>query len=155
MNRNIALTCLILVALSTNGFAQDVEKDVMSSIDLFFEGFAEGDTTKMWTVTDRGARLVITTFDEDNSPVMRPITMDQFMAFIASPREEEIIETYWNPDIFVHDNLATVWLDYNLWVGERIDHCGKDAFQLARDSVNWKIIAIADTQRFTGCEPYK
>lgn len=79
--------------------------------------------------------------------------MTQFMEFMAGPRPEKIVETYWNPRIVIHDNLATVWLDYNLWIGDKIDHCGKDSFQLARFDSGWKIIAVADTQRTTGCEP--
>lgn len=125
----------------------------MQPIHTFFEGFAVGDTTKMWSVTDRDARLVITSYTEDGAPAIRPITMTEFMDFMARPREEKIVETYWNEEVASHDNLATVWLDYNLWVGDNIDHCGKDAFQLARFDSGWKIIAIADTQRKTGCKP--
>jgi hypothetical protein len=38
-------------------------------------------------------------------------------------------------------------MSYNFYVGSRLDHCGEDAFQLARTPGGWKIIAIADTQR--------
>ncbi len=52
----------------------------------------------------------------------------------------------------VEDNLATVWLAYDFFVGDELDHCGEDTFQLARTSLGWKIIAIADTRRDEGCE---
>ena len=144
---------LTLFCLIGNVHAQSSAEEIMKPIHIFFEGFAEGDTTLMWSVTDRDARLMITGFDEDGGPQIRPIPMTQFMQFIAQPQEEKIVETYWNEQIEYHDNLATVWLDYNLWVGDKIDHCGKDAFQLARFKSGWKIIAIADTQRKTGCKP--
>ena len=51
------------------------------------------------------------------------------------------------------DNLATVWVDYNFYVDDAIDHCGEDAFQLFRAPNGWKIIAVADTQRTEGCGP--
>ena len=146
---------LLVFGLSSHAYAQATFGDIMEPIDVFFEGFAEGDTTKMWTVTERSARLMITDFDEAGAPRVRPIPMAQFMEFMARPREQRILETYWNPRMTIHDNLATVWLDYNLWIGDTIDHCGKDAFQLARYASGWKIIAIADTQRKTGCEPRK
>jgi hypothetical protein len=144
---------LIAYCLCGSAYGQATYSEIMAPIDTFFEGFAVGDTTKMWSVTERDARLMITDFNDAGAPRIRPITMKQFMEFMAQPREQRILETYWNPRITIHDNLATVWLDYNLWVGDKIDHCEKDAFQLARYESGWKIIAIADTQRKEGCVP--
>ena len=56
-----------------------------------------------------------------------------------------------DPEIRIEDNLAAVWLEYAFYVGDRLDHCGEDHFQLARTTEGWKIIAIADTQRSSGC----
>ena len=144
---------IVLIGMTESAQAQATYSEIMEPIDIFFEGFALGDTAKMWSVTERDARLMITDSDESGAPRIRPIPMNQFMEFMAQPRDQEILETYWNPRITIHDNLATVWLDYNLWVGDKIDHCGKDSFQLARYTSGWKIIAIADTQRKTGCKP--
>ena len=46
-------------------------------------------------------------FNEAGAPRVRPIPMTQFMEFMARPREQKILETYWNPRITIHDNLAT------------------------------------------------
>ena len=59
----------------------------------------------------------------------------------------------WNPEIRIEDNLAAVWVEYNVWGGDTIDHCGTDHFQLFRSTEGWKMIAIADTQQRTGCTP--
>ena len=125
--------------------------DIMAAIDTFFEGFAAGDSTMMYSVVDRESRLVITADDKDGNPTMTPLRMQDFIPIIIRPREEKIRETYWAPEIRVEENLAAVWLKYNLWIGDRIDHCGNDHLQLFRSTDGWKIIAIADTQLRDGC----
>jgi hypothetical protein len=37
-----------------------------------------------------------------------------------------------NPVIRVDGALASVWIEYSLYVGERFVHCGVDAFHLVR-----------------------
>lgn len=149
------LTGLLLYCSPGKALAQSEadETAIMASIATFFDGFKEKDAVKMQSVTDPGARLVITASDSSGNPVMRPVSMDEFYGFITQSTAR-IVETYWNPEIYVNDNLASVWIDYNLWVDNRIDHCGKDNFQLFRSQEGWKIIAIADTQRKVGCKPH-
>ena len=160
MTRRLLLLGIFLglsagTAFSQVGLVRDSEtKLVRQAVKIFFDGFAKQDTSLMMMVTEPGTRLVVTSFSEYDEPVVRPISMEEFLAFIARPQEEKIVETYRNEKVVLHDNLATVWMDYNLWIGDRIDHCGKDSFQLAKDPGGWKIIAIADTQRKTGCEPF-
>jgi len=146
------LLSLLLALPVVAAVGQTPEDEVVGVIETFFEGFAAQDSTVMRSVSDADGRLVITTSDESGNPVVRPIPMTEFVRLISRREGPPIVETWWNPDVFIHDNLATVWLDYNLWVGDRIDHCGKDTFQLARTADGWTIIAIADTQRREGCE---
>jgi hypothetical protein len=49
------------------------------------------------------------------------------------------------------DGLATVWMDYTFYLGGKKSHCGVDAFFVAKEGTEWKIIAIADTRRRDGC----
>jgi len=152
---SLLIALVVLLITSTPVFAQSTDHDdVMAAIDTFFEGFAAGDSTMMYSVVDRTSRLVITSNDEDDNPAMRPISMKEFIAIMVRPRDEKIRETYWAPEIRVEQNLAAVWLEYNLWVGDRIDHCGSDHIQLFRSNEGWKIIAIADTQLREGCEAH-
>lgn len=128
------------------------EEAILEAIKTFFDGFAAQDSTQMWSVTERGARLVMTSSSDDGSPMMRSVTMTQFMDFVVNHEGEPMVETYWDPQIRVEDNLATVWIRYNFYVGETLDHCGEDTFQLFRSAEGWTIIAVADTQRRAGCE---
>lgn len=152
----LAATFLILtsdgmvLAQEQDAAMQDAA-DVIGVIDTFFDGFARQDSLQMASVMEPGARLVVTTQASDGPPIIRPIPMERFIPLVANRKGAPIEETIWNRQVEVTDNLATVWVHYNLWVGDTIDHCGRDAFQLARFPDGWKIIAIADTQRREGC----
>ena len=152
----LLLSFLFVAASSVQISAQPTadEEAVLGAIKTFFDGFAAKDSTAMQSVSDPEGRLVVTSFNQGGNPTMRSFPMDQFIRLVASRDGAPIREEYWDPVVFIHDNLATVWTDYNLWVGEEIDHCGKDSFQLFRSTTGWKIIAIADTQRREGCIPH-
>lgn len=126
---------------------------VIDVVEGFFDAFNTQDLEGMQSQWVPGGRLVVTAFDDLGNPTTRVIDNDQFLPQIANRQGPPIAETIWNPQVTVHDNLASIWVDYNLWVGDTIDHCGKDNFQLARTTEGWKIIAVADTQRPTGCQP--
>lgn len=143
------VTSLLLAPSLT---AQDQqEKDVLDVIAVMFEGLAERDTAKMRTTVEPGARLVLT-FDREGQPAYRAVSIDDFLASIGNQAGPAIEEKYQDPEVRIHDNLATVWVSYTFYVNGEISHCGEDAFQLARGADGWKIIAIADTQRREGCD---
>jgi len=58
-----------------------------------------------------------------------------------------------NPVIHVDANLATVWVDYWFFAGDRLSHCGVDAFQLTKHSGAWRIFSVVDTRRTQDCAP--
>jgi hypothetical protein len=72
--------------------------------------------------------------------------MTSFMESVskASGKLDERISS---PEVRVADNLATVWARYELYVNDKYNHCGIDAFQLVKTDIGWKISAIADTRR--------
>jgi Putative lumazine-binding len=57
------------------------------------------------------------------------------------------------PTVQVNGDLASVWVDYWFFAGERFSHCGVDAFVLARQAGAWKILSVADTRQREGCRP--
>ena len=148
------LTCLAVSLLFTpTVVAQgNREEAVLDVIAVMFEGLAERDTAKMRTTFEPGARLVLT-FNREGQPGYRAISVDDFLASIGNEAGPPIEEQYRDPEVRIHDNLATVWVTYTFLVNGEISHCGEDAFQLARGAEGWKIIAIGDTQRQEGCGP--
>ena len=153
----LLLPCLLLLSvLPTQTKAQKSDREaVFAALEGFFEGFAEQDSTKMFTYMEKGGRLVLTSNDPNGNPTMREFGAEEFVGMLMQPRPQPIKETISNPEIRIVDNLAAVWIDYNLWVGDQIDHCGVDHFQLFRSPTGWKIIATADTQKQSGCAPFE
>jgi len=137
---------------SDEGF--DDMSRVLAAVQKLFDGVTAKDGEAMRAVLDRDARLVRTE-TRDGVPRTRPMSAGDFVARVLE-NTATLREKIWNPEVRVADNLATVWVPYAFYVGDRLMHCGEDAIQLAKTDLGWpgwKIIAMADTQRTEGCDP--
>jgi CubicO group peptidase (beta-lactamase class C family) len=126
---------------------------VLAAVQKLFDGVTAKDGEAIRAVLDRDARLVRTEA-RDGAPRTRPMSAGDFAARILEHDGPALREKIWDPEVRVADNLATVWVPYAFYVGDRLTHCGEDAIQLAKTDLGWpgwKIIAIADTQRTEGC----
>jgi hypothetical protein len=158
MRRCILPIAIVLASLSTAAppaKAQNkspAEREVLAVVNKLFEGMRTKDTAMMRALFDTSARLV-TTATRDGQPVVRETKVTNFLASIGrSAATDTLIETIYNPEVRVEDNLATVWVAYDFHVNSRFSHCGYDAMQLARGPQGWRIIALADTQKREGCK---
>lgn len=150
MQKTLLGCALLPLAVAPLHAQTDDAADIMSSIKIMFDGLAARDTAMMSSVLDPEARLVQTS-TRDGQPQYRSTDMAGFLAAIHNPDGPSIREDYWDPQVVVHDNLATVWVSYRFYVDGQVSHCGEDTFQLARRASGWVIVAIADTQRREGC----
>ena len=81
-------------------------------------------------------------------------TVAEFLSRISADQGPPLRETIAAPEVRIADDLASVWAPYVFHVGEKLSHCGEDAFQLARTDrgwPGWKIVAVAYTRRTEGC----
>ncbi len=148
--RIVIVTGLITLSLTPAAAAQtDDEASVLVAIKTMFDGLAARDTALMSSVLDPTTRLVQTS-TRDGEPSYRSVGMDRFLGGIGGDGPS-IREDFFNPQIVIHDNLATVWVDYTFYIDGEVSHCGEDTFQLARRATGWIIVALADTQRREGC----
>ncbi len=58
-----------------------------------------------------------------------------------------------NPVVQVNANLASIWVDYWFFAGDRFSHCGVDAIHLVKQDGAWRIFSIVDTRQTEGCPP--
>jgi hypothetical protein len=133
----------------------DEKSRVVAAVQKLFEAVTAKDRDQMLSVLDRNARLVRTE-TRDGRPQTRPMSADAFVSRVVGHDGPPLREKIWNPEVRIADNLATVWVPYAFYVGERFTHCGEDAIQLAKTDLGWpgwKIVAMADTQRTEGCNP--
>jgi CubicO group peptidase (beta-lactamase class C family) len=128
---------------------------VVAAVQKLFDAVTAKDGEALRSVLDPAARLVRTE-SRKGAPQTRPMSAADFVNRILEHEGPPLREKIWDPEVRVADNLATVWVPYAFYVGEKLMHCGEDAIQLARMEGSWpgwQIVAIADTQRTAGCSP--
>ena len=89
---------------------------------------------------------------KDTDGSVRVLTSEQFSAMLGNLARGRYREEIKDIEIKIDDYLASAWVDYELYVDGKYDHCGVDAFQLHYDGSSWKILQIADTRR-DDCTP--
>lgn len=123
---------------------------VKATVEGLFDAMRAADSTAARSLFHADARL-ISVESATAGEVVRVGSIDRFIAAIGG--EHELWdERIWNTEVRIDGALATVWTDYAFYVGDRLSHCGVDAFQLVRSPEGWKILQIADTRRTESCE---
>ena len=150
MRRLVVLAFLAVVAAPEAIDAQSTESDVMAVITSLFDGMRAGDSAAVRAAFAGDARLM-TAFERDGVPTLRVGSLEQFIALVGSPHDEEWDERIWGTEVRIDGLLATVWTNYAFHLGEKLSHCGVDAFQLVRGEHGWQIVHLIDTRRTAGC----
>jgi hypothetical protein len=84
----------------------------------------------------------------------RPVqfsAVDGWLKSIGAAKPGSLEERLFDPEVRVDDGLASIWIQYTFLIDGKVSHCGVDAIQLVRTGEGWKITALADSRRTTGC----
>jgi Neuraminidase (sialidase) len=141
---------LFLVAPLAAASAQSPEAEVIAASQKVFDAMRTHDTTLLNSVLDRDAAFITVRTNQQGKVVLRRAAAKEFIDAVGSAKEAWN-ETIVDPEVRIDGDLATVWAYYDFKAGDRFSHCGFDAFQLARLDGAWKVVAVSDTQRRTGC----
>ena len=154
--RSIFLTlCLFVVAPITSAQPTDATQDPVTAVrgvvmDLF-DAMRAGDSTRAGNVFHEDARLH-SSFSREGVPMVDGgDSADGFVSAVGMPHDEVWDERVGEIRVRVDDGLATAWMDYRFFLGERFSHCGVNAIQLVLTEDGWKMLNIVDTRR-RGCE---
>ncbi len=151
--RPLLLTCLAALA-ATTAAAQPARTpagdSALAVVTRLFDGMRAGDSSVVRAVFHPAATLV-TTLERNGVADVQVTPIDAFVRAVGTPHAEVWDERIFDPVVQVDGGLATVWVAYTFWRGSTMSHCGVDAVHLARVGPAWKIIALADTRRRTGC----
>ena len=154
MSRRFLSSFLFFVFIGVFGFSQGpAEMEVRKSIEVFFEGFHQQDSTVIKSVVAN--EIVLQTMGKDREGNNR-LRVDPFDGFIKSivsiPDSVQYREEIHEYKIQIDGPMAQAWTPYTFWVNGKISHCGVNSFQLFNDGSTWRIIYLADTRRREGCE---
>jgi hypothetical protein len=121
---------------------------VIATVNRLFDGMRRHDSTLARSAFVPGATMLEVAPGGD---AVSATSVDGFVAAIARPGEPWI-ERVFDPEVRIDGTLATYYAYYTFTLGERFLHCGVDAIWLIRTPTGWRISAIADTRRTTGCD---
>jgi hypothetical protein len=139
------------VSAQSIGPAED-QKAVMAVVNRLFDGMRASDSTMLRSVFDPRVRM-ITSASRNGAPTLSVQQgADGFVKSIGTPRPDKIDERIRNERVHIDGDLASVWVDYGLFIGPKFTHCGIDHFLLVKADGAWKILELADTRRTTNCE---
>ncbi len=126
-------------------------EEIIDVVKLLFDAMRVGDATTAKSVFDTTARLQTTFVDYEGKANITTESVADFVKAIGAPHDQMWDERVWSYDVRIDGSLATVWTEYTFYLGDKMSHCGVDAFQLFKSPSGWKIIQIADTRRLTDC----
>lgn len=128
------------------------EEQVRFIVQELFDAMHAADSFRIKGLFAPEARLLSTSFDQNNKPVISEMAIPAFITNIGKSEKGLLNEVIFNTEVKIEDNLASVWTDYNFYVGDKLNHCGVDAFQLFKGNDGWQIIHVSDTRKKDGCQ---
>ncbi len=149
--RAVVASAVVAIA-STSVAAQSAtpaHDSVYAVVTRLFDGMRARDTASMRAAFTSGAML-----NSVSPSGVRRDAIDAWIASVASaPAGLLLDERLGDHVVQVSGDLASVWVDYWFFAGDRFSHCGVDAFVLARANGEWRILSVADTRQREGCRP--
>lgn len=146
---------LVVIVLLTSSFLKAQEdKAVLIPIHLLFNGMENADTSMINRAFTKDAKMLTGFVDKSGAEVIKEGSLTEFLATIANKPKDgpKWKEKIYNTKVRLDGNIAQVWTDYSFFVGEKLIHCGVDAFQLIKVDGEWRIIHIMDTRRKERCK---
>lgn len=146
----LALATLLAGPALCQASAQSAEEDVVAVVRQLFEGMRTRDAQLLKSLFHPDALMTGTGMSDGSyRATMNP--PDGWINSISSSQGPEIDERFYDPTVEISGPLASVWTEYDLYVGGEFRHCGVDAFHLALTEDGWKIVHLADTRVRDGC----
>jgi hypothetical protein len=130
--------------------AQTPEEEVVRVVSQLFEGMRTRDANLLASLFHPDARMTGTGL-RDGSHRVTVNPPSGWIESVTSYTDGVIDERFYDPVVEVSGPLASVWTEYDLFVGGEFRHCGVDAFHLALTDDGWKIVHVADTRVTEGC----
>jgi hypothetical protein len=145
-----AVAILTWSSLPAHAQSPGANDDVAAVVQRLFDGMRAGDSVAVRSVLHPDARMQ-TVGERDGAPVLHTGSVDDFVRAVGTPRDQVWDERIWDLEVRIDGNLATAWMQYAFYVGDRFSHCGVNAMQFFRDGEGWRIVQVIDTRRREGC----
>jgi hypothetical protein len=149
--KKIILGALFLFIAHNQVFSQ--KDDIKNTINTFFEGLHNGDTTLVNKVVSKKLQLQTVIENAIGEIRLLETSKSQFLKMISSKKPtDKWFEKIQSFEIRIDENLASVWTPYKFYLNDNFSHCGVNSFQLFNNNGTWEIIYIIDTRRKEMCK---
>jgi hypothetical protein len=136
------LVIYFAIGLLAGCSAKHDEKAVLIPVQAMFDGMAHRDAAAIKAPWLPGGVLVVV-----QEGVLSQLTVEYWANRVATSGTTHIEERIDNPQIRIDHDLAMVGAPFNFYIDGKLDHCGRDLFNLTRKSGGWQIVALAATTR--------
>ena len=150
--------CLLLLATLVSWAGPDTaqaqavpdREAILGVTQRLFDAMRAGDSAAVRAVFHPRAAF-IGALERQGVAAVRFDDPEEFIKAVGTPHEQAWDERTRNEVVQQDGTLAAVWMEYSFYLGGKFSHCGVDAFLLAKDGADWKIVSLADTRRRQGC----
>ena len=146
----LVLALLVLAASPVAAQKAPDEDAILIVVKRLFDGMRAGDSAVVRSTFHPQAFLG-SAVTRQGGPTVEVDSLTRFLRAVGTPHDSVWDERTRTPVVFQDGTLAAVWVEYSFYVGSRFNHCGVDAFQLAKQGGDWKVIALSDTRRRRPC----
>lgn len=158
MRIRLVVLALLATAIRAGGLSAQAapanaadEAAVKAVIAQLFDGMRARDSLMVAGAFAPGAKLISSGLKK-GTPGIDPILATEFASMVGKATGEKWDERIHDVTMqFDNGTLASVWAPYEFYLGDKLSHCGFDAFHVAKLPEGWKIIALSDTHRREGC----
>jgi ketosteroid isomerase-like protein len=150
--RVLFFSILIIGFINSQTKAQNSDKElVLQQIETLFDGMRAGDSSAVSKVFMSDASMQSISKDREGNARISSSSLASFKNAVGTPHEQVWDERVANIQINIDGDMATAWVPYSFYIGDKFSHCGVNSFQFLRTENGWKAISIVDTRRRTNC----
>ncbi len=144
----------MFVGLARNVRAQTADSaQVVDAVATMLRALYQKDSLTLQATMDSSARMSLLRPGPNGEVRVVVMSGAQFIRATTAPNGQPLDEPLRNLRVQIHQDLATVWAEYQVRSGGQVTHCGFDAFQLVRRGGRWRILNVSDTFQQQGCGP--
>lgn len=148
----VILLMLLVAAVNTLHAQKNNEEEAIKNvINQLFDGVRKADSTAIRATFKEDAILQTVAKSKEGKAFLKTQKLNDFVASVAQVRNVVLDERIVFAKILIDDNLASVWTDYQFFIGDKFNHCGVNSFQLVKIADTWKIVYLIDTRRKENC----
>lgn len=148
--RSCGAVAAALLLAGAPAAAQSADHDAAYQVvQRLFDAMRARDTTAM-----RAAFVPNASMQSLGDTAVKFDAVDEWITGVARARPGLVLdERLANPVVHIDGRLASIWVDYWFFAGDRFSHCGVDAFLLTKQAGAWRVFSVVDTRRTEGCAP--